>query len=55
MECRETSPCEIAGDSLGGIGEIATLGLIDLVECTDSAAISAMGILAEQESLGYED
>ncbi|KAI3464089.1 hypothetical protein Pfo_020752 [Paulownia fortunei] len=37
-----------------GIGEIPTLGVILLVYCSESAAISAMKILEEQESLGNE-
>ncbi|KAL7115224.1 hypothetical protein ACP275_04G171600 [Erythranthe tilingii] len=38
-----------------GIGEIPTLGLIHLYDCSESAAISAMGILEEQQSQGNED
>ncbi|KAL7115139.1 hypothetical protein ACP275_04G165900 [Erythranthe tilingii] len=37
-----------------GIGEIPTLGFIELVRCSASAAISAVKILEEQESLGNE-
>ncbi|EYU24428.1 hypothetical protein ABFS82_04G162100 [Erythranthe guttata] len=37
-----------------GIGEIPTLGFIELVRCSESAAISAVKILEEQESLGNE-
>ncbi|KAL9170797.1 hypothetical protein ABFS82_04G169800 [Erythranthe guttata] len=36
------------------IGEIPTLGLIELDGCSESAAISAVRILEEQESLGNE-
>ncbi|KAI3464077.1 hypothetical protein Pfo_020740 [Paulownia fortunei] len=37
-----------------GIGEIPTLQVIDLRFCSESAAISAMKIVEEQESLGNE-
>lgn len=37
------------------IGEIPTLGLIKLLSCSTSAAISAMRILVEQESFGNHD
>ncbi|KAL7115231.1 hypothetical protein ACP275_04G171900 [Erythranthe tilingii] len=38
-----------------GIGEIPTLGLIHLCDCSESAAISATRILEEQQSQGNED
>ncbi|KAL9170776.1 hypothetical protein ABFS82_04G168600 [Erythranthe guttata] len=38
-----------------GIGEITTLGLIDVDNCNESTAVSAVRILEEQESLGNED
>ncbi|EYU29928.1 hypothetical protein MIMGU_mgv1a001694mg [Erythranthe guttata] len=38
-----------------GIGEIPTLGIIVLDDCSESANISAMKILEEQEYLGNDD
>ncbi|KAL7153445.1 hypothetical protein ABFS83_04G169000 [Erythranthe nasuta] len=38
-----------------GIGEIPTLALIDMDDCSESAAISAIRILEEQESRGNDD
>ncbi|KAL7153439.1 hypothetical protein ABFS83_04G168400 [Erythranthe nasuta] len=38
-----------------GIGEIPTLALIDMDDCSESAAISAIRILEEQESQGNDD
>ncbi|KAL7153387.1 hypothetical protein ABFS83_04G165300 [Erythranthe nasuta] len=37
-----------------GIGEIPTLALIHLLSCSESAAMSAMSILEEQESFGND-
>lgn len=37
------------------IGEIPTLETISMAYCSESATISAVKILEEQESLGYED
>ncbi|EYU24432.1 hypothetical protein MIMGU_mgv1a023729mg [Erythranthe guttata] len=37
-----------------GVGEIPTLGAIELVRCTESVAMSAVRILEEQESFGNE-
>ncbi|KAL7115169.1 hypothetical protein ACP275_04G168400 [Erythranthe tilingii] len=38
-----------------GIGEIPTLGLIDLFICSESVAISAMRILEDQQNQGNKD
>ncbi|KAL7153437.1 hypothetical protein ABFS83_04G168900 [Erythranthe nasuta] len=37
-----------------GVGELPTLGSINLIGCSDSAAVSAVEILEEQESVGNE-